>query len=198
MSLDRVVTGGDPSEGHVTETPQIKSQLGPLSQVARRGKLDYFLPKVDKHARILDLGCADNWFKQQALARGWDNVIGLDLFPPADIIGDVRSWRDLDIEEHSFDAIVAFEVIEHGDYAEAIWHLLKPSGFLFATTPIPKMDPVCRFMESLHLLQRRTSPHSHLTDLRQLAHFDVVERKLKAAVSQWAVLRPRATLGDDR
>jgi hypothetical protein len=57
---------------------------------------------------------------------------------------------------------------------------------------------VCQFMEALHLLQRRTSPHSHLTDLRHLAHFEVVERRLKAAVSQWAVLRPRATLVDDR
>jgi 2-polyprenyl-3-methyl-5-hydroxy-6-metoxy-1,4-benzoquinol methylase len=166
--------------------------LGPLSKVARRGKLSYFLPKVPTDARILDIGCSDNWFKRSAGARGWTNVTGLDLHPPADIVGNVFNWRELDLEPHSFDAVVAFEVLEHGDFGLPIRDLLKPNGLLFATTPIPRMDPFCLMMERLRLLQRRTSAHTHLTDLRQLAGFDVVEWRTKAFVSQWGVLRPTA------
>jgi hypothetical protein len=45
-------------------------------------------------------------------------------------------------------------------------------------------------MEAMRLLQQRSSPHSHLTDLRQFPNFEIVERKTKAVVSQWAILRP--------
>jgi len=166
-------------------------QLGPLSSVARRGKLRYFLPKVDQTARILDVGCADNWFSRSAAERGWTNVVGLDLEPPADVVGDVFNWRELGLEPHSFDAIVAFEVLEHADFSPTFWELLAPDGLLMATTPLPAMDGVCQVMEHLHLLQRRTSTHSHLIDLRHLPKFDVVERKIRAGVSQWAVLRPQ-------
>jgi 2-polyprenyl-3-methyl-5-hydroxy-6-metoxy-1,4-benzoquinol methylase len=196
MSFRRVVTEPPGSADAATSAP-VASQLGPLSQVARRGKLKYFLPQVSKEASILDLGCADNWFKRAAAERGWRNVVGFDVVPPADIVGDVRQWRELDVAPHSFDVVVAFEVLEHGDFAHAAWGLLKPDGLLFATTPIPRMDPICRFLEKLHLLQRRTSPHSHLIDLRQLEYFEVVQRHIKAGVSQWAVLRPRPAVARD-
>ncbi len=165
---------------------------GPLSGLARKGKLKYFLPQIGHQARILDLGCSDNWFKRAANRRGWTNVVGIDLHPPADIIGDVFDWSALGLEPHSFDAIVAFEIIEHGDFSRVMWDLLKPDGLLFATTPIPRMDPACRVLEGMRLLQRRTSAHSNLTDLRKLANFDVVERRIRAGVSQWAVMRPCA------
>lgn len=176
----------DPRPGVAAPQPQ----PGPLSWLARQRKYSYFLPWVPSDARILDLGCAGNWFKAGAAKRGWTNVVGLDLAPPADIIGNVFDWRELGIEPHSFDAVVAFEVLEHGDFAPVIRELLKPAGFLFATTPVPRMDRVCQALEKLGALQRRTSPHSHLTDLRQVNGFEVVDRKIKAAISQWAVLRP--------
>ena len=108
---------------------------------------------LPKSSRILDLGCADNWFKQAAADRGWHNVIGIDLAPPADIVGDVNRWRELDIEPHSFDAVIAFEVVEHGDFSQAVHDLLQPDGLFMLTTPVPRWDPVCRAFEALHLLQ---------------------------------------------
>ena len=165
-------------------------RLGPLSWVARNGKLDFFLPMLPKSARILDLGCADNWFKGAAADRGWNNVVGIDLAPPADIVGDVNCWKELGLAAHSFDAVVAFEVVEHGDFSKPIHDLLKPDGLLMVTTPVPRWDPVCRGLEVLHLLQKRTSPHSHLIDLRDFPRFKVVDRRVKAVISQWAVLRP--------
>lgn len=158
--------------------------------MARRGKVRFFLDKLDPPARILDVGCADNWFKQAAARRGFDNVTGLDLYPPADVVGDVRQWRELGLDGHSFDAIMAFEVIEHGDFTGPFHDLLKPGGLLLATTPVPWLDPLCQVFESLHLLQRRTSAHTNLTDLRGLPRFETVERHVKAGVSQWGVLRP--------
>ena len=181
----------------ITDAPVTESRthrLGPLSNLARRGKVRFFLPRVPRDARILDVGRSDNWFKRAAAREGWSNVTGLDLHPPADLVGDVFQWRSLGLEPHSFDAIVAFEVLEHADIALPLWELLKPTGVLMATTPIPHMDPFCRCMEWLHLLQQRTSPHSHLCDLRQLEYFDVVERRVKAGISQWGLLSPRASL----
>ena len=165
-------------------------RMGPLSNIARRGKVRYFLPKLPPDARILDIGCGDGWLARAAGTRGYPNVIGIDLYPPADIVGDVRNWRVLGLEPHSFDAIVAFEVVEHGDFSDVMHELLKPDGLLMLTTPIPFMDPACRLLESLRLLQRRTSPHTHLIDLRKFPRFAVSERQTRAGVSQWAVLKP--------
>jgi len=166
-------------------------RLGPLSWYARRGKVDFFLGRMPKDGIILDVGCADNWFKRAAADRGWSNVVGLDLEPSADIVGDLRSWRGLGLRPHSIDAIVAFEVVEHGDFSEPLHDLLKPDGQLIITTPVPRMDPVCRLLEAFRLLQRRTSPHTHLVDVRRFPRFSVVERHVRAGVSQWAILRPQ-------
>ncbi len=177
-------------DGPSTDVTAPAVRLGPLSWYARRGKLDYFLPKLPRDGVILDIGCSDNWFKAEAARRGWTNVTGLDLVSTADIVGDVNEWPSLGLQPHSVDAIVAFEIIEHGDFAKAFHDLLKPTGVLIATTPVPRMDPVCKVMERFGLLQRRTSPHSHLTDLRHFPGFIVVEHRVRAAVSQWAVLTP--------
>jgi 2-polyprenyl-3-methyl-5-hydroxy-6-metoxy-1,4-benzoquinol methylase len=154
-------------------------------------KLDYFLPLVPRDARILDVGCADGWFGSSAEARGYTNVVGIDIEPPADVIGDIRDWRAHGLEAHSFDAIVAFEVIEHGDFARAFWELLRPGGLLFITTPVPHLDGCCESLERVGLLQSRGSPHTNLTDLRELREFDVESYRVKALLSQWGVLRAR-------
>jgi len=168
---------------------------GPLSKVAQRGKIAHFLPMLPKDALILDVGCAAGWFQKMAAARGYTNVIGVDLVGPADIVGDIMAWRDLGLTAHSFDAIFAFEVIEHGDFSLSFHELLKPDGRLFLTTPLPAMDPVCKVLEALRLLQRRTSPHDNLIDLRRFPRFEVIERRIKAGISQWGVLRPLPLTG---
>jgi 2-polyprenyl-3-methyl-5-hydroxy-6-metoxy-1,4-benzoquinol methylase len=165
-------------------------RLGPLSNVARRGKLRFFLPRLDQSARILDIGCADGWFKRAAADLGYPFVTGVDLHPPADLVGDIRDYLALGLQPHSFDAIVAFEVVEHGDFSAAMRDLLKSDGQLMLTTPVPRMDPLCRALEALRLLQARGSRHDHLIDVRRLPGFVVVDRRIKAGVSQWAVLRP--------
>lgn len=179
-----------PSGHGLAEIP--KRQLGPLSWVARRGKVRFFMRWLAADARILDMGCGDGWFQEGCAALGRENVTGIDLYPPADIVGDVHDWAALGLEPHSFDAIVAFEVVEHDDFWEVFHELLKPDGVLIVTTPVPVVDPLLRVLEALRMLQRRSSPHDHLTDVRGVPHFTVAERRIKAFVSQWAVLRPLA------
>jgi 2-polyprenyl-3-methyl-5-hydroxy-6-metoxy-1,4-benzoquinol methylase len=175
----------------VTATPEMtRVKLGPLSWHARRAKVEYFAKALPREGTILDVGCSDNWFKSALRERGFDNVVGLDLKPPADIVGNVHQWAQLGLKAHSIDAIVAFEVLEHDDFSQTFHDLLKPDGILVVTTPLPRMDPICKVFEALRMLQRRTSPHTHLTDLRDFPEFVVVERQVRACISQWGILRP--------
>lgn len=102
----------------------------------------------------------------------------------------MRRWRELGLPRHGFDVVVAFEVVEHADLADALHELVKPTGRLFATTPVPRLDWACRLMERVGMLQRRTSPHTHLVDLRRYPRFGLVDRAVKGCVSQWGVLAP--------
>jgi cyclopropane fatty-acyl-phospholipid synthase-like methyltransferase len=161
----------------------------PLSRIARERKLRYFFDRIAPGAAILEVGCADGWVGRWAAEHG-HHVTGLDLHPPADIVGDVRDWAALGLAPHSFDVIIAFEVIEHGDFTAALRDLLKPDGRLMVTTPVPRMDWACRLGEAVGLLQRRTSPHTHLVDVRDVPGFTVVDRRVVGLIAQWGVLRP--------
>ena len=54
--------------------------------------------------------------------------MGLDLKPPADMVGDILAWRRLVIESASFDIVLAFEVVEHVDCFQAVYDILRPRG----------------------------------------------------------------------
>ena len=161
-----------------------------LSRYARRRKLEFFFAQIPADTRILDVGCADGWVRRWAEASGWHDILGIDLVGPADIVGDINEWRALGLEAASFDAVIAFEVVEHGDLAEALRALLKPTGRLYATTPVPRLDWACRALERVRVLQPRTSAHSHLVDLRRYPGFRAVDHRVKGVVSQWGVLAP--------
>ncbi len=158
-----------------------------LSDYARRRKIRFFLDPLPKSARILEVGSGGGWVGDYLRANGWTNYVGLDIVPPADIVGDVRDWRALGLEEASFDAIVAFEVVEHVDCWQACHDLLKPGGRMLITTPLPHRDWVMKTLEALGLNQRRTSPHDHLTYLERVPLFAQKEVKVVAGLSQWGV-----------
>ena len=86
-----------------------------LSDLSRQKKIRYFLDPIPKDASILEIGCGSKWVGEYLRGNGWQHYIGLDLFPPADVVGDIRNWRELGLEAASFDVIIAFEVIEHVD-----------------------------------------------------------------------------------
>lgn len=170
--------------------------MAKISSYAQRKKLEYFFSKIPKKAKILEIGCADGWVGNYALSNGWVNFTGIDIEKPEDakfnhdfIHGDINEWRKLGLKKESFDVIIAFEVIEHGDFFEPIKDLLKPEGLLMFTTPVPHMDWVCKLLERSGLNQKRTSEHSHLIYAKDIPHFEEVETKKQAFISQWGILR---------
>lgn len=158
-----------------------------LSNFARQQKLDYFFEGIDKKATILEVGSGEGWVKQALKAKGYTNYTGLDILPPADIVGDVRQYRKLGLKPDSYDAIVLFEVVEHVDCFQAVYDLLKPGGKALITTPLPGSDWILQILEFLRLNQKRTSPHDHLVDLKKVNIFPKKKIQIKAGLSQWAI-----------
>jgi SAM-dependent methyltransferase len=160
-----------------------------LSDIARRKKIRYFLDPIPKDAAILEIGCGSKWVGDYLKGNGWQHYTGLDLVPPAEIVGDIKRWRELGLAAGSFDVIIAFEVIEHVDCFDECYDLLKPSGKLLLTSPVPKMDWVMKTLETVGLNQKRTSPHSNLTNFRTIRRFEPIELKTVAGLAQWGILR---------
>ena len=141
-------------------------------------------------------------WRSDAATDGWDTDFcakwvdplhaGLDLVPPADVIGDIRSWRTLRIPPESFDIIVAFELVEHVDCFEDMYRLLKPDARLFLTSPRPEMDWLCKILEALRLTQRRSSPHEFLVDFRTIRQFEPLRLRSVGLISQWGIFRKPA------
>jgi len=55
------------------------------------------------------------WVRQYLEEKGHTGYVGLNLIPPADIVGDIGNWPSLGLKAQSFDYIIAFEVVEHVD-----------------------------------------------------------------------------------
>lgn len=167
-----------------------------LSAYAQRKKVDFFLKPISRDASILEIGCGSMWVSDYFRSRGHPNYVGLDVVPPADIVGDIKQWPSLGLKAGSFDVIVAFEVIEHVDFTREAFDLLKPGGLLMMTSPVPHMDWAMRLLEVVGLNQRRTSPHDNLTYFEKIPGFECVSLARKAGLSQWGILRkPDERLG---
>jgi 2-polyprenyl-3-methyl-5-hydroxy-6-metoxy-1,4-benzoquinol methylase len=158
-----------------------------LEKFVRRKKVEYFLKNIDKSKSILEIGSGSGWVGDYLKENGWTNYIGIDIVPPADIVGDIRDWKTLGIKEQSFDIIIAFEVVEHVDCFKECGALLKHGGMLMLTTPVPHMDWFLLIMEYLGLNQRRTSSHNNLTYLKKISCFKNKNIKIIKFLSQWGI-----------
>jgi 2-polyprenyl-3-methyl-5-hydroxy-6-metoxy-1,4-benzoquinol methylase len=160
-----------------------------LSAIARRKKVQHFFKDVPKTSKILEIGCGDKWLGHYLAKAGWTNYTGLDIVPPADIIGDIRDWRNLNIPQESFDVIAAFEVIEHVECFKDLYQLLKTNGYLFLTSPRPELDWFCKILENIRLTQKRSSPHAFLINFRNIPYFYPIKITYMGLVSQWGIFR---------
>lgn len=160
-----------------------------LSAIAREKKLRFFLPCIAAEARILEVGSGSGWLGESLRQNGRSDYTSVDASFPADIGGDINRWRELGLTAENFDILIAFEVVEHGDFYESFFALLRPGGLLLLTTPVPEADWFLRILEAIGLNQKRTSPHSHLHDLRKIGRFEPVTVKRVAGLAQWGVFR---------
>lgn len=159
-----------------------------LSNLARKMKTNFFFRDIPKTARILEIGSGNGWLKQALTKHGFQNYQNIDLFPPADIVGDIRDWKNIGLAPESFDIIVAFEVVEHVDIFADCYELLANGGQLFLTTPYPHADWLLKMLELFGLTQRRTSPHSNLLYLKTVSTFEKNRVMNKVCLSQWGIM----------
>jgi hypothetical protein len=160
-----------------------------LSRYARGRKLAFLLERIRPGQSVLEIGPGERWLGPALADGGVGGYRCVDLNVPADFVGDVRDWKRLGIPEASFDFVVALEVVEHVPCFDAIFALLKPGGHAFLTSPVPRWDPVCAFLERLGLSQRRTSPHDHLIDFERVPLLEPVLLKRVGFLSQWGLFR---------
>lgn len=163
------------------------SSTRPVQGWAQRKRLQFFRPYLQPSDAILEIGSGSGWMKEALRRDGFTNYTTIDLFPPADIVGDINEWRQLGLRPESFDVIIAFEVVEHVDCFQACLDLLAPGGRMLITTPVPETDWILKITERLGLNQRRTSPHSNLVHLRKVPGFDKKQIKIVMGLGQWAV-----------
>jgi 2-polyprenyl-3-methyl-5-hydroxy-6-metoxy-1,4-benzoquinol methylase len=111
--------------------------------------VDRLMP-TDRAAAVLELGCGFGSFLQALKDRGYTNVKAIDLIPECcayvrDEIGVPAECADvidfLSADEGRYDAIVAFDVIEHFNkneivgIMERLHEILKPGGVLVIRVP---------------------------------------------------------------
>ena len=160
-----------------------------LSDYARKKKIDYFIKEIPKKAKILEIGCADGWLGNYLKSNFWENYVGLDIVPPADVVGNILDWKKLGIKEGTLDVIIAFEVVEHINCFEECFNILKPGGLLMLTSPLPHRDWLCKCLEVIGLNQKRTSPHDHLIYFQEIPLFEPLEIKIVGLMAQWGKFR---------
>jgi 2-polyprenyl-6-hydroxyphenyl methylase/3-demethylubiquinone-9 3-methyltransferase len=107
---------------------------------------DELLPRELAGWQTLDLGCGTGWFSYEARQRG-AHVISLDVSPSLTTLTRTRAQSQpvvgdgmyLPFTSHSFDLVIASEVIEHFSQPslglQEIARVLKPGGWLVLTTP---------------------------------------------------------------
>ncbi|MBR0674011.1 class I SAM-dependent methyltransferase [Neoroseomonas soli] len=158
-----------------------------LSELSRKNKIALLDQHLKPASSVLEIGTGSGWCAAHLRSAG-HRVATIDLVEPADIVGDIPDWRKLGLRPDSFDAVIAFEVVEHVDCTAAIGQLCRPDGLIFLSSPHPRWDWVMQILEAAGLNQRRTSPHDHLVDFRTLP-FDPIRLRRPAWIHQPAVFR---------
>ncbi len=166
--------------------------MRPVQSWARKNRIRFFLPFIQTGERVLEVGSGEGWFRRAVEERVQVNYTTLDMNAPADIVGDIRDWRDHGLQAASYDVIVAFEVVEHTDCFRESFELLKSGGLMLITTPMPHSDWVLKLLEFLYLTQKRTSEHSNLVYLKNIPGFVPEKLRHPFGLGQWAVFRKMA------
>ncbi|MBP6335492.1 MAG: class I SAM-dependent methyltransferase [Bacteroidia bacterium] len=106
--------------------------------------LDHF-EKYRKTNRILDVGCGEGFFLEQAVKRGWE-AYGTECVPQYISVcanKNIKMKEGVlninDYQAESFDIITSFEVLEHLHYpvqeVNNFNKLLRKEGLVYITTP---------------------------------------------------------------
>ena len=120
---------------------------GVISSITKK-RYSELLDQLDKYkvtGKILDIGCGEGFFLDEARKRGWE-VHGTEFAEKYISICEQKGIKmkhgklnPVNYENNCFDVITWFEVIEHINYPtieiENISSILRPGGALYITTP---------------------------------------------------------------
>lgn len=67
-----------------------------ISNYAHKKKINYFFQNVPQDVSILEIGSGEGGVKNSLQDKGYFNYTGLDICPPADIVGDIKEWENID------------------------------------------------------------------------------------------------------
>lgn len=149
---------------------------------------------LSKGKTVLDLGC-NNGYGTSEIVRVSSHAVGLDIsataiadarqrFGDAGIDFRVFDGKRIPFDDHSFDVIVSFQVIEHvtdpRPYLHEITRVLRPDGVAVFTTPNAaiRLDPGMRPWNQFHT---REFLAEELEDLLRTVFLGVSVRGLFAA-----------------
>jgi len=151
--------------------------MGHFRRSLERRRFDFIARLVPRRgvSRVLDVGCGSGWLSEMLAVRGFRVAsldIGLDSLRRASkrlafrddvsfVLGDV--YR-LPFGDDAFDAVVVSEVLEHLDTpADAlceIGRVVRPSGFLVASTPCRERIERTRCIHCNHMTPVNAHLHS--------------------------------------
>lgn len=115
-------------------------------------KFDFILSLVPSGLRVLDVGCGVGILLNRLKTEKKCEVFGVDISSKAieilatlGIPGKVSQLPELPMDSHSFDVVIATEVIEHlhdpKETVNQMVRILRPGGTLILTTPNDSIPP---------------------------------------------------------
>jgi len=155
-ALDMLITSPQPnetelgkyyeSEDYISHTDGKRSLFEKIYQfvknIALKNKLGLINSLHSKKGRILDIGTGTGDFLITARNNGWD-ITGIEPSPKAKQIASAKGVDFVDnttlLEDHSFDVITMWHVLEHVPDLEKqiseLKRLLKPQGSIIIAVP---------------------------------------------------------------
>lgn len=157
----------------------------------RRRRVDFFFHEyLDPLSCLLEVGRPEGALEPYLREAGFHRYTRLDREPPADLVGELRAWRELGLEAASFDLVIVFDLQAWTDGSRACLDLLTPGGLLFATAPLPGRAPLARALAALGLAPPLSrAPVLATVDLARLPGFEPLAVRHRGFVEQWARLR---------
>ena len=134
------------SENYISHTDGKRNFFERLYQsvkrIALRKKVDLLFKQTNRVGRLLDIGCGTGDFLMEAKKSGWD-ICG---FEPSDQAKSLAIQKGVplannlkELEDHSFDVITLWHVLEHipnlEDQLSDLKRLLKADGKLIVAVP---------------------------------------------------------------
>lgn len=159
---------------------------------------------ISKGARVLEAGCGDGSFLNEAKAdyemHGFDlSPAGIDIAKAKNPDIAERIWvgrlEDQDIPESHFDAICLWDVIEHiwdpREVSEQLLRYLKSGGYLILSTPNIGA-PIAKAMGKRWAFM---TPPEHLSFFNRDSMSRLFVDELGAEMVDWRSLGKRANIG---